>query len=111
VKQALDAGQDVLLKVDVQGAATIKQLVPESVAVFLATPTLAELETRLRHRRTESSADLALRLKTAKKELEYLPTFDYLVMNHEGGVARAAADVSAIITAEKSRLGRRPPAL
>jgi guanylate kinase len=109
VRTALAAGNDVLLKVDVQGAATIKQKVPESIAIFLATPTLAELEARLRKRRTESSADLEVRLATAVKELEQTPKFDYLVMNNEGGVARAAADIRAIIRAEKSRIGRRRP--
>ncbi len=109
VRAALDAGKDVLLKVDVQGAATIKQLVPEAIAVFLATPTLAMLEARLRNRRTESSSDLALRLKTAARELEQLPRFDYVVMNDEGGIKQAAADVRAIITAEKGRIGRRRP--
>ena len=109
VKAALEAGKDVLLKVDVQGAATIKKLIPESIAVFLATPTLDELEARLRSRNTESPADLALRLETAKRELGYLPKFDYLVMNNENGVVKAAADVRAIITAEKGRIGRRRP--
>lgn len=111
VRTALAAGRDVLLKVDVQGAATIKQQAPESIAIFLATPTLAELEARLRNRRTESSADLEVRLATAVKELEQAPKFDYLVMNNEGGVARAAADIRAIIRAEKSRIGRRSPAV
>ena len=111
VKAALAAGKDVLLKVDVQGAATIKKLVPESIAIFLATPTLAMLEARLRSRGTESSADLDLRLKTAAGELEQLPQFDYLVMNNEGGIMKAAADVRAIITAEKCRIGRCRPAL
>ena len=109
VKAALDAGKDVLIKVDVQGAATIKKLVPEAIAVFLATPTLAELEARLRNRNTETSADLALRLKTAARELEQLARFDYVVMNNEGGVKKAAADVRAIITAEKRRIGRHRP--
>jgi guanylate kinase len=109
VRVALEAGRDVLLRVDVQGAATIKQKIPESIAIFLATPTLAELEARLRSRRTESAADLALRLKTAAKELEQLPRFDYQVMNNQGGVAKAAADIRAIITAEKRRIGRRGP--
>lgn len=109
VRDALATGRDVLLKVDVKGAATIKKLVPESIAVFLATPTLAEMEARLRKRNTESSADLELRLETAKKELEQVPLFDYLVMNAEGGVAQAAEDIRAIIRAEKSRIGRRSP--
>ena len=111
VRQALAAGKDVLLKVDVQGAATIKKQVPESIAIFLATPTLAELEARLRKRRTESATDLELRLKTAAEEIKMVPRFDYLVMNIEGGVVRAAADIRAIIAAEKARIGRPAPSL
>jgi guanylate kinase len=111
VKAALEAGKDVLLKLDVKGAATIKRLVPESIAIFLATPTLKMLEERLRNRGTESSADLERRLNTAAWELEQVPVFDYLVMNDQGGIAKAAADVRAIITAEKSRIGRRGPLL
>jgi guanylate kinase len=76
VRMALAAGKDVIVKVDVQGAATIKKLMPECVAIFLATPTMEELETRLRNRRTESASELALRLETAAHELERLDLFD-----------------------------------
>lgn len=111
VKQALDAGKDVIVKVDVQGVATIKKNAPESIAVFLSTPTLQELETRLRNRKTESAADLELRLKTASEELKQVPLFDYIVMNREGELDRAVGDIRAIITAEKSRVKPRCPAL
>ena len=107
VRTALAVGKDVIVKVDVQGAATIKKLVPECVAIFLATPTMEELETRLRNRRTESASELALRLETAVRELERLDLFDYIVFNREGAADRAAGEIEAIITAEKRRVKPR----
>jgi len=107
VRQALQAGKDVIIKVDVQGAATIKKLLPEAVFIFLATPSMEDLASRLRQRRTESPAELELRLKTAASEMEKLPLFDYMVLNREGELERAAADIEAIIGAEKRRVRPR----
>jgi guanylate kinase len=84
VRAALAAGRDVIVKVDVQGAASIKKIVPQAVFIFLATPSLEELARRLRRRRTESPADLELRLRTAEAELEKLHLFDYIVFNRRG---------------------------
>jgi guanylate kinase len=104
ISQALADGKDVVVKVDVQGAATIKKILPQAVFIFLATPTMEELESRLRQRRTETAADLELRLKTAAEELEQLPLFDYIVFNPRGEINSAVADVQAIIAAEKCRV-------
>lgn len=103
VRQALKNGQDVIVKIDVQGAATVKKKMPEAVLIFLITMSLEELEKRLKKRRTESSAELELRLKTAVKELDSIPMFDYIVVNREGNIDRTIADIMAIITAEKCR--------
>ncbi len=107
VRQALEDGKDVIVKIDVQGAATIKKIMPRAVFIFLITPYMEELEKRLRRRRTESSADLELRLKTASEELQKLHMFDYVVVNHLGEVDRAVADIIAIINAEKCRVESR----
>jgi guanylate kinase len=107
VRQALKSGKDVVIKVDVQGAATIKKIVPQAVFIFLAHPSMEELGKRLRQRRTETPADLKLRLKTAGEEMETLPIFDYLVVNRQGELAKAVADIEAIITAEKCRVTPR----
>ncbi|MCX7912777.1 MAG: guanylate kinase, partial [Dehalococcoidales bacterium] len=104
IARALGEGLDAVVKVDVQGAATIKRVVPEAVFIFLLTPDMQELERRLRERGTESEAQLQLRLKTAEEELRSLPMFDYVVVNRTGEVSRAAEDVLAIIRAEKCRL-------
>jgi guanylate kinase len=107
VKQSLEAGWDVIVKIDVQGAATIKKKVPEAVFIFLAPPSMEELELRLRRRRTEKPADLRLRLSTAGGELKDLPMFDYLVINRRGELEHTIEVVQAIITAEKCRVKPR----
>ena len=79
VKQAIAQSQDVIIKVDIQGADTIKQLLPGAVLIFLAPPSVEELTQRLRQRKTESAADLELRLEIAGKEMESLLQFDYVL--------------------------------
>ncbi len=107
VKQALDKGQDVIVKVDIQGAATIRKSVPQAVLIFLIPPSMAELATRLKQRHTESSFDLALRTKIAKEEIKQLPLFDYIVMNKQGKTDQAVSDIEAIIKAERCRVALR----
>jgi guanylate kinase len=104
VKRALDKGQDIILKVDVQGAATIKKTIPQAVFIFLVPQTMEELTTRLKQRQTESPFDIALRLKTAEEEMKQLPRFDYVVINKHDEVERSVAEIEAIITAEKHRI-------
>jgi guanylate kinase len=107
VKQALDRGQDVVIKVDVQGAATIKKILPQAVFIFVTPPSMEELVLRLKERRTGSPAELALRTKTAEEELKQLHLFDYVVFNRQDEIDRAVADIEAIITAEKCRVKPR----
>lgn len=103
VRKALEAGEDTIVKVDVQGAATLKKILPEAVFIFLTSPSAEELETRLRERRTESEFDCDLRLKTAAEEMKQLHLFDYIVFNERNEIERAASAIAAIITAEKCR--------
>jgi guanylate kinase len=107
VKKALDRVQDVMVKVDIQGAATIKKLLPQAVSIFLMPPSISELISRLKQRNTETCSELALRLKTAEEEIKRLPLFDYVVLNEQGRLERVAQDIAAIITAEKCRLTHR----
>ena len=104
IKQALDSGQDIIVKIDVQGAATVKKLVPEAILIFFAPPSMEELEERLRKRKTESAADLELRIKTAMEEMNSLPLFDYVVVNHQDAMDSTIAKINAIVTAEKCRV-------
>ena len=104
VEQALKRGRDVIIKVDVQGAATIKKAMPQAILVFLMPPSTEELTERLRQRRTETPFDLALRLKTAGEEMEQLAHFDYAVVNQRDNIEQAISEIKAIIAAEKCRV-------
>lgn len=106
VRQALARGQDVILKIDVQGGDNIRRLVPGAVYVFLAPPDMAELESRLRRRRTESQETLRVRLETAAREMEEAEKYDYVVMNRTGRIDEAVEEINAIIRRERMRPGR-----
>jgi guanylate kinase len=107
VKRALDVGRDVIAKVDIQGAATIKKILPQAVFIFIVPPSRGELVRRLSQRHTESPFDLALRLKTAEEEMKQLPLFDYVVVNRQDEINQAVSAIEAIITAEKHRVTPR----
>ena len=107
VKQALKRDQDAMVKVDIQGAITIKKILPQAVFIFLIPPSMPELITRLRKRNTESKTDFELRLKTAEQEIKKLPMFDYAVVNQQEQIDSVISDIRAIITAEKLRLTPR----
>jgi guanylate kinase len=106
IAEALARGEDVLMRVDVQGAATIKRLVPQAVLIFLTPPSFEELEQRLRERAQDDEAALQRRLEKAASEFEQLPTFDYLVLNERDRLDAAADRVLAIMAAERCRVGR-----
>lgn len=107
VKQALDAGKDVILKIDVQGAATIRNLLPGAVLVFLTLPSLEEYEKRLRQRKTETDTDLKVRLGKVNEELRSMLIFDYVVVNHQNQLDAAVDQIKSIVTAEKCRINPR----
>jgi guanylate kinase len=103
VRDALASGNDVIMRVDVQGAATVRRIAPEAVLIFLTASSEAELEARLRRRATDSPEQLDLRLSKAREEMERLEEFDYVVINREGELDRTVAQVAAIIEAEHCR--------
>ena len=104
VRQGLEAGKDVILKVDVQGAETVRKLAPEAVFIFMVPGTVEELRARLAQRMTESSPEIELRLRVAEEEMERVGEFDYRVVNRDGCLDRAIADIDAIIGSEKCRV-------
>ena len=106
-RDALRSGKDVFLKIDVQGAATIRQMAPEALLIFLMPPSLDELQRRLTGRMTESAPDMERRLRTAQEELAEVNNFDYRVVNANGRLEQAAADIDAIVAAEKCRVTPR----
>lgn len=106
VRDALARGQDVVLKIDVQGADNIRRLVPGAVYVFFSPPDMAELERRLTRRRTESPETLKVRLETAEKELEEAEKYDYVVVNRTGRIDEAVEEIKSIISRERTRPAR-----
>lgn len=105
VSTALEHGMDVIIKTDVQGASTIKEIATDAIFIFLVPPSPEELERRLRERKTETTPDLDLRINTAMEELYHLPLFDYVVVNDQ--IEDTANRIDAIITAEKCRIPPR----
>ncbi len=104
VRQGLHDGRDVILKVDVQGAGTIRRLAPEAVFIFMVPGSFDELPRRLAQRMTESSPEMELRLAVAREELDRAEEFDYRVVNRDDSLDQAIADIDAIVTAEKCRM-------
>jgi guanylate kinase len=103
VEAARAEGRHVILEIDVQGAGQVRERVPDAILIFLAPPSLEELERRLRSRGTESEERIRRRLATAEAELERAPAFDRVVVNDD--LETASSQVAAIIDAS-----RRDPA-
>jgi guanylate kinase len=107
VREALRAGKDVLLKIDVQGAALVRQRVPGAILIFIAPPSVAELIERLEARGTESDGELRTRIRNADSEMADLPNYDYVVVNYRERLDETVDKVVAIITAEHCRVKPR----
>lgn len=107
VRNALASGSDVIMRIDVQGAETIRRLAPEAVLIFLTVRDEQDMVQRLTARRTEQTDDLKLRIATARQELKRIGQFDYIVVNHEGQLERAVDAILAIIEAEHHRIPHR----
>jgi guanylate kinase len=96
VVRETDAGRDVLLEIDVQGARQIRKLVPDSVLVFIAPPSLDVLELRLRRRGTESEEQIALRLDNAQKEMKEAGGYDHVILNDD--LKQASEELRGVIS-------------
>jgi guanylate kinase len=103
VQEAFESGKDVIMRVDVQGAETIRAKCPEALLIFLSTRNEDELIERLKARRTESTESLSLRIKTAREELETVDSFDYYVVNEEDKLDETVDTILAIIKSEHAR--------
>ncbi len=107
IRKALANGKNVVVKVDVQGAASIRKIVPTGgIFIFLVPPSMAELIHRLRSRKTDEPEVLMERIATASRELERAREFDYVVFNENGSVDKALAAIDAIIAAENARINQ-----
>lgn len=104
VEEKLQNGQDVLLDIEVQGAAKVKENCPEAVLVFIIPPSFEELERRLRARKTDDESKIAGRLQRAKEEYKEISHYDYVVVNDQVDVA--AEEIEAILKAERCRVSK-----
>lgn len=111
VRAALASGQDVVMRVDVQGAATVRDMVPQAVTIFLTAESEEALIERLRRRRTEDDTQLQRRIETARAELARATEFKYRVINRECALDDTVDQVIAIMIAEKARIDWQPVTL
>jgi len=107
VRDAMASGKDVVMRLDVQGAATIRSIVPDAILIFLTASSEAELEERLRDRGRDSLEQVERRIATALQEMKRLSEFDYRVTNRDAELDHAVDDVLAIIRAEHCRVEQR----
>jgi guanylate kinase len=107
VRHGLDNKLDVLIKVDVQGAVTLKKKIPGAVFIFLLPPSAEDLQQRIRDRKADSEKAVGLRLGMLEEELKSLAIFDYAVVNHNNNLDETVSAVKAILMAEKCRVKNR----
>ncbi len=106
----LESGKNLILEIECDGAKNVKKIFPEAVLIMLIPPTFSIQEERLRGRGTETEEVIIKRLEKAKREIEQLDAYDYIVYNYNGGSAVAADDIKAIVRAEKLARHRQPDA-
>ena len=111
VREALESGEDVVMRLDVQGAQTVRKLCPEAILVFLTANTKEEWLYRLRERRSETDEELQLRIETARAEFETLDIFDYIVVNEQDKLDDTLDVIEGIISAEHHRVHPRKVSL
>ena len=107
VREAMKTGKDVIIKIDVQGAESIKKIAPEAVFIFLMPPNVQDLESRLTRRLSETTSTLKLRLMTAEVEMEKAPDFDHVIINHEGLLAETIKELNRVVEIERLRIPPR----
>ncbi len=103
VREAFSSGKDVIMRLDVQGAMTIRELCPDAVLIFLTASSKEEWLKRLIERRSETPDELELRIQTAEKEYAMIEAFDYLVVNSHMNLEQTIEDIQAIIRTEHMR--------
>ena len=107
IREALRSGRDVVMRIDVQGAATLRRIAPGAILIFMIPADFEELRRRLHWRRAESPEQLDRRLETAQHEMQHIGSFDYVVVNQEARLDEAVGQIRSIIRAEKQRVRPR----
>jgi guanylate kinase len=111
LRLALDQGKDSIVKVDVQGAATIKEIAPDAFLIFLVAPSMEELERRLTTRKTESPEQMAIRIQTARDEMEQSEWFDAIVVNGTDALEKAVEEIAEVIREQQAQTSHKPVVL
>ena len=111
VRKALSSDKDVVMRVDVQGAASVRKLSPEAILIFLTTKDEHALVKRLEQRKTETPEGLKLRIATARQEFKRIGEFDYVVLNRENKIDQTVDTILAIMEAEHHRVDQRKVSL
>jgi guanylate kinase len=111
IRSALHEGRNAIVKVDVQGAATIRALAPDAILIFLMPPSIEDLTRRLYHRKTDGPSVMMRRVQTATHELLAVNEFDYVVFNEEDRVEQTLDQIMAIIVAEQLRVRQQAASL
>ena len=109
IKKEIEAGHDIILEIDVQGAASVREKIPEALSIFILPPSFEILAARLTARATEKREDLALRLKNSFGEVQRFSEFEYIVINDD--VERATADLKSIVLADRLKRVRQSDAI
>jgi len=107
VREALESGEDVVMRLDVQGAETVHNLCPDAILIFLTAKNKQEWLQRLKDRRSETDEELKVRIETAKAEYETLDIFDYILVNEKDRLDRTLDVIESIISAEHHRVHPR----
>lgn len=100
IEALLERGQNVILEIDPQGAAQVREKIPEAVTVFVLPPSFEQLEHQIRGRQTETEAQICLRLSSAQKEIERAEHYDFIIINQKGRLDCAVSALDAIVRAE-----------
>lgn len=108
IRDAIDSGLDVVMRLDVQGAATIRRIAPSAILIFLMAESEEAMVRRLRERKSEGAEGLSLRIATARQEMKRLSEFDYAVVNAQGKLDEAIEQLLCIVEAEHRRVNRKP---
>jgi len=111
VREALASGKDVVMRLDVQGAATVKSRFPQALTIFLAPHSVDVLVRRLERRGGDSPEQVWRRLETALEEMGRIDEFDYVIVNYEGRLDETARQAVAVMMAEHCRTGRQRVAI
>ena len=107
-EEVLASGKNLILEIEVEGAANVKAKYPDAVLILLLPPSFEIQERRLRNRGTETEEKILLRLARAKEEVALADKYDYIVYNYDGKAAEAAEQIHAIVSAEKLSIKRNP---